>query len=76
MVDDEIALADAMHELRSELDRAIRRAADERLEFEALEVTMEFTVGVTRSDDVRGAVELVTTGTSGCSAPADNFSET
>jgi Trypsin-co-occurring domain 2 len=46
-----IPLTDAVSQLRGELERAIVHAEGERLKFEAIDVTMEFQVGVTRTGE-------------------------
>src|SRR5207249_7355677 len=54
----EIALTEALAELRTEIERAITQAEDARLKFEAIDVTMEFQVGITRSKEGRGALKF------------------
>lgn len=56
---DEITLADAIGELRAELEGAITKASDASLKFEAIEVTMQFQVGITRSKERRGALKFL-----------------
>jgi hypothetical protein len=56
--EDGIALTDAVSELRSELERAITSAQDARLKFEAIDVTMEFQVGITRSKEGSGGLKF------------------
>jgi hypothetical protein len=53
-----IALTDAVSELRSELERAITEAQGARLKFEAIDVTMQFHVGVTRSREGSGGLKF------------------
>jgi len=52
----EIMLTDAVRGLRAELERAITEAQDARLKFEAIDVTMQFQVGITRSKGARGGL--------------------
>jgi hypothetical protein len=53
-----IALTEAVRELRGELERAITEAQDARLKFEAIDVTMEFQVGITRGEEGHGGLKF------------------
>jgi hypothetical protein len=55
---DKIALTDAVSSLRAELEHAITEAQDARLKFEAIDVTMQFQVGITQSKDGRGGLKF------------------
>jgi len=54
----EIDLADAVQALRGEVERAVAAGHDQQVKFEAIDIKMEFQVGITRSAEAKGGVKF------------------
>jgi Trypsin-co-occurring domain 2 len=54
----EIDLVEAVRALRSELERAMESAAGQRVKFEAMDIRMDFQVGVKRTAEGKGGLKF------------------
>jgi Trypsin-co-occurring domain 2 len=54
----QIELVDAMRALRAEIERAMTEAEEQQLKFEAMDLKMEFRVGVTHSAEASGGLKF------------------
>lgn len=54
----EIGLSDAVRALRAELEAAVSEGADQRIQFAASAIEMEFHVGVTKSAEAKGGIRF------------------
>ena len=54
----EIGLSDVVRALRVELESAMSEGEDQRVQFEAKSIAMEFQVGVTKTAEAKGGVRF------------------
>jgi hypothetical protein len=55
---DQIELVDAVRQLRSELERAMVEGTDQAIQFETIDLQMEFQVGITRTAEGTAGLKL------------------